>query len=162
MDTRKSLPTAPNVPPLRSRSPCSCKFTGLETGLLVVSNRVVTGHSTRSEESILTGLGNGSALFATEMSSTWSSSARVSSGLDSVVFVCVRFLVVRERRLRLAPLLLMVLASEFEREVPGNLEEEGSCMGFVAGSFVQDKVPEPLWGQHKPGSAKHPPSNKKQ
>lgn len=44
----------------------------------------------------------------------------------------------------------MVLASEFERDVPGNLEEEGSCMGFVAGSFVQDKVPEPLRGQHKP------------
>jgi hypothetical protein len=52
----------------------------------------------------------------------------------------------------------MVLASEFEREVPGNLEEEGSCMGFVAGSFVQDKVLEPLWEQHKPGSAKHSPS----
>lgn len=80
---------------------------------------------------------NGSVLLAAEISNTWSSSTRASS--CRLVIVRARFLV-RERRVRLAPLLLMVLASEFEREVPINLEEEGSCMCCVAGSFVQDQV----------------------
>lgn len=128
--TCKSPPTAPNVPPLRSGSPL-VGFTGLEVGL--VSNRVATGEISSSEETVRAGPGNGSVLLAAEISSTWSSSARVSSG--RVVIVRVRFLVL-ERRVRLAPLLLIVLASEFDREDPENLEEEGSCMDPVAGSFV--------------------------
>jgi hypothetical protein len=129
--TCESPPTAPNVPPLRSGSPLVGRFTGVEVGL--VSNCVATGGISGSEETVRTGPGNGSVLLAAEISSTWSSSARVSSG--RVVIVRVRFLVL-ERRVRLAPLLLMVLASEFEREDPENLEEEGSCMDPVAGSFV--------------------------
>jgi hypothetical protein len=137
--TCRSLPTAPNVPPLRSGSLLvGSRSTGLETGLGLIWKGVVTGESSCSEETVGAGLGKGSVLLAAEISSTWSSSARVSSGL--LVMVRVRFLVVRERRVRLAPLLLMVLASEFEREVPMNLEDEGSCMGSVAGSFVQDQV----------------------
>lgn len=43
----------------------------------------------------------------------------------------VRFRVIRERRVRLAPLLLAVLADEFEREGPGKDWEEGSGMDWV-------------------------------
>jgi hypothetical protein len=73
-----------------------------------------------------------SALLAADMSKTCSTSpVLLSSRCELAVIVPVRFRVVRERRVRLAPLLLAVLAEEFEREGPGNDTEEGSGMDCV-------------------------------
>ena len=70
-----------------------------------------------------------SALLAEDMSRTWSPGpVLLSSRCELAVIVPVRFRVIRERRERLAPLLLAVLAVEFEREGPGNDTEEGSGM----------------------------------
>lgn len=72
----------------------------------------------------------GSRLLAADMSKTWSTtSGHPSSRCEPAVIVWVRFRVIRERRVRLAPLLLAVLANEFEREGPESDMEEGSGMG---------------------------------
>ena len=73
-----------------------------------------------------------SALLAADMSKTCSTSpVLLSSRCELAVIVPVRFRVIRERRLRLTPLLLAVLAEEFEREGPGGGAEGGSGMDCV-------------------------------
>lgn len=82
------------------------------------------GLATRSEAE--------SVLLAADMSRTWSTtSGLLSSRYELEVIVRVRFREIRERRVRLAPLLLAVLANEFERDGPGNDTEEGSGMDCV-------------------------------
>lgn len=73
-----------------------------------------------------------SALLAADMSNTWSTRVvDLSSYCELVVIVPVRFRVIRERRERVVPLLLAVLADEFERDGPGNDKEEVSGMDWV-------------------------------
>lgn len=65
------------------------------------------------------------------MSKTVSNSFGTHSGREDSVVVRVRFLM-RERRVRLAPLLLTVLANELERVAPGNMTDEESGMRHPA------------------------------
>jgi len=76
----------------------------------------------------------GSSLYEAEMSRTLSFSNSASGRAAPIGRV--RFRTIRERRLKLAPLVLAVLASEFERDVPGNMAVEGSGMRVPAGAWV--------------------------
>lgn len=75
----------------------------------------------------------GSSLYEAEMSRTLSFSNSTSGCAAPVGRVRFR---IRERRLKLVPLVLAVLASEFERDVPGNMAVEESGMRVPAGAWV--------------------------